>query len=111
MEIVTTIIAIITALGGLKLIEFTYDKVTSRKKHKSGIEKDVYSDRMDIINQQFEFLAKQIALMKVEITERDVKIDALQTKVDILMNDKIDKMPAICYNLDCNSRNRTNNKI
>ncbi len=110
MEIITTIIAIITALGGLKLIEFVYDKISGRKKNKSAIEKDVHNDRMDVINKQFEFLANQMASMKLDITERDIKIDALQTKVDLLMNDKMEKLPAICYNFDCTNRNRTNNK-
>lgn len=108
-EIGALIVAIITALGGIKLIEFLGNNFLNRKKRQSGETKDILADRMDMINDQFKFLDDKIQKMKEDIVERDVRIDKLQNQVNKLIDDRMEMLPSVCYNFGCETRNRLKN--
>lgn len=111
----TTIVTLITTLGGYSIIQYGFDWFRTRKSTKTKDTSEAFNNEFTIYKTQIEFLNTQITSFQLQITERDQKIEhlcdkveELQKTINVLFNENQEiKKKMIdngCMRFDCPSR-------
>ena len=111
----TTIVTLITTLGGYSIIQYSLDWYKTRKSTKTKDASEAFNNEFTIYKTQIEFLNSQITTLQCSITERDNKILSLTEKLEELsrslnnlFNENQEIKKKLCLKYDCTSREVVN---